>query len=466
MQIPILNGIFTDTNPDFRTSYPHNLIPVPKQQGISAGYLRPADGLVEFSAGAGADRGGINWLGVCYRVQGTDLVSIASDGAVTVIGDVGAGGPVTFDYSFDHLGVASGGRLYFYDGSTLTQNTDPDLGVVLSFIWIDQYFLATDGESLVVTELGDPFSVSPLKYGSSEIDPDPVNSVLELRNEVYAVNKNSIEVFDNVGGDGFPFQRIKGAQIQKGSVGTHAAVVYDDKITFVGGERNEPPAVYIAINGQDQKISTREIDVILQEYSDDEIANIVLEVRKDKAHNWLYIHLPDQTLVYDVEASKILEQSVWFTLSGGIVSKAQYPARAFVWCYDKWLAGDPVTGVVSEVSLKVSTHLGNEVKWGFNVGIIYNESRGAIVNGIDLVCLTGAVSLGVSPVVSTEYSIDGVTWSQPMTISAGVQGDRAARLSWRRLGSMREWRTHKFWGTTDAHITIVRVEAQIEGLAF
>ena len=46
MQIPILNGIYTDNDSDFRTSYPRNMIPVPKAQGMSAGYLRPADGIV------------------------------------------------------------------------------------------------------------------------------------------------------------------------------------------------------------------------------------------------------------------------------------------------------------------------------------------------------------------------------------------------------------------------------------
>ena len=56
--IPILNGIYTDDAADFRTSYPINMVPVPKQQGISAGYLRPADGIVELGTGPGIDRGG------------------------------------------------------------------------------------------------------------------------------------------------------------------------------------------------------------------------------------------------------------------------------------------------------------------------------------------------------------------------------------------------------------------------
>ena len=60
VQIPILNGIYTDTGPDLRTSYPVNMVPVPKDNGISGGFIRPADGLVANGTGPGIDRGGIN----------------------------------------------------------------------------------------------------------------------------------------------------------------------------------------------------------------------------------------------------------------------------------------------------------------------------------------------------------------------------------------------------------------------
>ena len=77
MNIPIVNGIYTDKNSDFRVSYPKNLIPIPERQGISEGYLRPGEGITAFTgSGPGIDRGGINWNGVCYRVMGSQLVSI------------------------------------------------------------------------------------------------------------------------------------------------------------------------------------------------------------------------------------------------------------------------------------------------------------------------------------------------------------------------------------------------------
>jgi hypothetical protein len=316
MQIPILSGIFTDNGPDFRTSYPTNLVPVPKASGISAGYLRPGDGIVSNGTGPGADRGGINWEGKLYRVMGTKLVEISSAGVVTELGDVG--GPVdelvTFDYSFNELAIASGGRLYYWNGSTLVQVTDPDLGVVLDVVWVDGYFMTTDGEFLVVTELTDPTQVNPLKYGSSEVDPDPVVALLKLRNEVYALNRNTIEVFDNVGGALFPFARIDGAQIQKGVVGTFACCVFQETIAFLGSGRNEAPGIYFGANGMAKKISTQEVDEILLQYTEAQLSKVKLEARNDRAHENLYIHLPNRTIVFDAAASQALQDLVWFNL--------------------------------------------------------------------------------------------------------------------------------------------------------
>ena len=248
MQVPIINGIFADSTPQYRRAYPRNMVPVPKQTGISEGYLRPGDGLVAFATGPGVDRGGILWNGLLYRVMGEWLVSVAADGTVTQIGSVGNvndNAPVTLNYSFDYLGVASDGNLFLYDGSLLQQVVDPDLGEVLDFVWLDGYFVTTDGQNIVTTELTDPFSVNPLKYGSSELDPDPVLGLLTIENELYALNRHTIEVFRNVGGSGFPFQRIDGAQIEDGTIGTPTKTNFLERMAFMGGGRNKQTAIYL-----------------------------------------------------------------------------------------------------------------------------------------------------------------------------------------------------------------------------
>lgn len=467
MQIPILSGIYASATPELRTSYPVNLVPVPQKSGISNGFMRPGDGVVANGTGPGLDRGGIEWNGVCYRVMGTKLVSVASNGAVAVLGDVG--GPtdslVTFDYSFDQLAIASGGRLYYWDG-TLSQVTDPDLGTVLDVAWVDGYFMTTDGQFLIVTELGSPTSVNPLKYGSSEVDPDPIVAVLKLRNEIHALNRHTIEVFDNVGGELFPFQRIDGAQIQKGCIGTHACCVYMDRIAFLGSGRNEAPGIYVGASASTQKISTQEIDSLLLTYAESQLSQVKLESRNDKSNQYLYVHLPDRTIVYDAAASEALGEQVWFTLSSSLVGFSQYRARNFVWAYDKWLVGDPQSGNVGYLSQSVGHHWGQQVRWEFGTVIVYNEGKGAIFNQLELVSLTGSIELGKSPLISTSYSYDGLSWSQDRSISVGTLGNTRKRLCWFQQGHMRNWRVQRFRGDSDSHVSFVRLEAQIEPLAF
>jgi hypothetical protein len=468
MQIPILSGIYTDNGPDLRTSYPVNLVPVPKQSGISAGFLRPGDGIVANGTGPGTDRGGINWRGKCYRVMGTKLVEVASNGAVTVLGDVGGptNGLVTFDYSFDQLAIASGGRLYYWNETTLTQVTDPDLGTVLDVVWVDGYFMTTDGEFLIVTELSDPTQVNPLKYGSSEVDPDPVVALLKLRNEIYALNRNTIEVFDNVGGDFFPFQRIEGAQVQKGVVGTFACCVFIEAIAFLGSGRNEAPGIYVAANATASKISTQEIDEVLLQYTEAQLATVKMEARNDKSHQHLYIHLPDRTLVYDAAATQELGQQVWFTLTSSTVGFSQYRARDMVYAYDKWLVGDPQSNNVGFLVDNIGTHWGEIVYWEFGTLIVYNESNGAIFNELELVSLTGRVALGIDPIISTSYSVDGMAFSQERPLRVGSTGNTTKRLAWFQQGHMRNWRIQRFRGTSQAHLSFARLEAQIEPLAY
>jgi hypothetical protein len=466
MQLPILSGIYADGSPNFRTSYPKNMIPVPKATGISQGYLRPAEGIIELGTGPGVNRGGINWNGTIYRVMGTKLVSIASDNTVTTIGDVGTGGRVTFDYGFTYLAIASGGRMYLYDGTTLAQVTDPDLGTVLDVAWVDGYYMTTDGEYLIVTDIDDPFAVNPLKYGSAEADPDPINALLKLRNEIYALNRYTIEVFDNVGATGFPFQRIAGAQIQKGTVGTHANCVFMDNIAFLGGGRNEAPAIYMGANGSTQKISTREVDQILATYTEAELSLAFLEERVNQAHTHLIVHLQRHTLVFDGAATQALSVPVWFTLSSTLVGDGKWNACTCIWAYDRWNVCHPDTAQFGYLSDTVSTHWGDTIGWEFGTLIVYNQGQGAIFHDLELVCLTGSTAFGVDPTIWTQYSVDGVTWSVEKPIRAGKTGERNKRLMWMQQGHMRNMRMQRFRGTSDAHLAVAALEARIEPLAF
>lgn len=465
MQVPILSGIYADTTSDYRTSYPVNLVPVPKDTGISKGYLRTADGIAHFADTNGLDRGGIVWGGVLYRVCGSKFVSVSASGHVTELGDVGSGGRCSFDYSFDRLAISSNRGFYYFNGLTLTKVTDGDLGDVIDHVWIDGYHVTTDGQFIVVTELNDPTAVNPLKYGSSEFDPDSILGLLKVRNELVVLNRHSIEVFDNVGGDIFPFQRIDGAVIQKGIVGTHAKCTFAQTFAFVGSGRNEPISVYLGASGGAQKIATREIESIISQYTESQLSTMVVEAREHEAHQCLYIHLLNETLVYDLAGSSAAGQPVWFILKSGGAANQQYRAINFVYAYNKWIVGDKTTNKLGYMTDSTFSQYDQPTGWRFDTALIYNEGMGAIINSIELVGTVGRAATGQQPSVFCSYTKDGLTWSQERSRSAGLRGDYAHRMTWHRFGvRFGHWLGLRFRGVGSTTLAIPRLEIQVEPL--
>jgi hypothetical protein len=191
VQFPLLSGV-SAKGAEWVQRPPLNLEPVPVDSGISKGQFVGAAGAVPYATGPGIDRGGIYWNNTHYRVMGTKLVRVNARCFVDTLGDVGGSGPVSLDYSFDRLIIRSGTALYYWNGIALTQVTDADLGPVDDAIWISGYTMTTDGTYVIVTELSDPTSVLPLKYGSAESDPDPVTGLLKNRHHGRGVDSRAL----------------------------------------------------------------------------------------------------------------------------------------------------------------------------------------------------------------------------------------------------------------------------------
>lgn len=485
MQIPIVNGIYTDVTADYRTSYPLNLVPVPKQNGIANGYLRKADGIALFCGAdkGGVDRGGINWNGVCYRVIGSTLWRIDDQGHCTSIGTVSGNEQCSFAYSFDRLGIASGGKLYYLQEGVLTVVDNENLGLVIDVEWIDGYFVTTDGEYIIQTELLDPTKVNPTKYGSSEADPDPIVGLMKVRNELVVLNRYTIEVFSNTGSAGFAFARVDGAMMTKGCVGTHAKCSFLESFAFVGSGKNNPCSVYLGANGGLTPIATREIEIILSEYNEAQLSTIIIEAKEHNHHQHLYLHLPDKTMVFDFAATQIMQQPIWFQLSSSAdgmdgrtmeqpslaakmpppTSHGAYRAINHVWCYNKWIVGDRFDSRVGVLSNKLSSHYGQAVGWAIDTTFIYNGGMAGQIKSIELVGLTGRTVKDKEPQVFLSWTKDGLTWSNERLHRQGMRGQYNKRIIWlRAIGMFRQQIGLRFRGCDDSLASFTAVEVDVE----
>ena len=461
--IPILVGAYATSTGDFVQSMPVNKEPVVIGTGLSNGYLRPAQGIRQIGQGPGGDRGGINWNDTCYRVMGSQLCTVDAAGAVVSLGNVGTGGPVAMDYSFDRLAINSGTDLYYLFGGALNKVTDPDLGPVIDMLWISGYFATTDGVSIVVTELNDPTSVDPLKYGSAEDDPDPILGLMKVRNELYALNRNTIQSFNNVGGNGFPFAVNPGGQIQKGCVGTRAKAYFADTFAFVGSGRNEALGVYVASAGNALKISTSEIDELLAGLSIADAAAIECEARVDLDEQRFLVHLPTCTLVYFVSASKLAGENIWCKWAAGVEAELPYSGRHAVQVYGLWMVGDTV-GRLGVLDSSISTRFGAIVGSRVDTKLIFDNAKRGIINTLELIGSPGYAPDGVSPSVFISTTTDGRVWSVERMIPTGVLGQRNKRVQIRLGRRFDLWCGVRLRTADSGMMSVAVLNAEVEGL--
>lgn len=482
MQVPLLNGTYTDIGAEFRTSYPHNLIPVLKDTGISKFFLRSAEGLTRFDDGTvtltGNDRGGLNWQGNCYRVIGTNFVSVSQSGTIKVLGQVpDDGNPVAMAYGYTNqgIGIVTAKTLWFYtiqtpSGSTnptptLQRCTDPNLGNPIDLIWFAGYFVMSDGTFSFVTQLANQFTLNSQLYGSDSNSPDPLNGHLKFRNELYLCNRYTIAVMDNTGGTGYPFTENTGATIQKGVIGPQAKCITSQGFAFVGSAQDEEPSVWLSVGlGIASEIATREIVTIMGTYTEAQLYTATLEYRKEKTAQYIYLHLPDYTFVYDVATSQRAGEPIWFVLDSSSDGTGAWRGWHPVYCYGKFIFGDKTSSQIAFLDGTTAQQYGTNARWGFDTIYAYNAGHPVQVETIELMGTYGRAALGDDPSVSMQYSNDGRIWSAPRFISTGKQGNTKKRVQWRPKNFFRNFRSFRFAGYSAAPVSFAALEFEGEKL--
>lgn len=447
--IPLLGGMVANSQAEFVESVPLNLEPVAVDNKIASGQFRAPAGLIPHWTGPGDDRGGINWNGRQFRVMGTKLVEIG----VGIIGDVGPGGAVALDYGFDRLSIASNQKLFYYDDNGLTEVTDIDLGIVKDALWVDGFTMTTDGTFIVVTELSDPTAVNPLKYGTAEEDPDMITGLIKVRGEVYVLGRHTVELLQNVGGNGFPFGVVDGATIPYGCVSPSAKCHFAESFAFCGSARNEGLGIYVAGSGTAVKLSNRALDRALEQIADP--TTIELEAWTFLDEKRLLVHLNGETWVYVDGASRKAQERVWYR-------RTDCPRHA-VEVNGTWYAA--VGSELGILSNNVSTILDDPVQWRFDTPFVYADAQAVILGAIELIGLPGRMPAGEEATAYFSYSTDGQMWGREFMIRLGAAGNRRKRMQWRPNIRIPNYATFRFRGYDRSMPGFTKIEADVEPLS-
>lgn len=443
--IPVATSSATPRSKPFLAKRVVNMYAESDQEGKGGFNLLPFPGWVEFAdLGKGPFRGAKVLEGVLYVVSGNDLYSVAEDGEETQIDIIAGNGLVTMERNRNgQLAIVSNTESYVYDvAANLLQTNaslDEDFSPASSVAFLDGYGIYTrrDDDGFFITDINNFKSIDPLDFAAAESQPDKLVRALVDHREVWLIGEETIEIWYNSGASPFPFERITGANMEKGCVAKDSIAKLDNTVFFLGNDN----IVYRAVRGTTPVvISEPWITTEIEGFDTTEDAEAFAYFYN--GHPFYEITFPSvgKTYVYDGLPIIGKASGTWYEKEsyGKPYSRLRGAIRVKEYG-NKTIVGDAFSGKLYYLDNDTYTEAGQPHIRTIQTPPIYSPGENLEVNKLELELEPGVGLLtgqGSDPQIMLEVSENGgFTWSSIQTRSLGERGDRLHRVSWNGLGT-------------------------------
>ncbi|MGY8962545.1 MAG: packaged DNA stabilization protein [Rhodospirillales bacterium] len=474
MQLEIATGFYQSESLPLVAQRCINWEPiVPQAAALNQRALRDVYGIdtrtLTGSAITGINRGAQVVSGVPYFINELSLYSFDADNVGTNHGVINGSGRVSLANNGRYLViVVPGVTAYVFDNSdsSLAEITDINFQVSDTVTFKDGYFIftATDGEQFFVSNLNQPLVFSALDFGSADVRPDKIIATHVNRNELFVCGEDTIELMQNIGGSGFPFQRVRGGDIQKGVHAKFSLVDFDNSFVFLGGDVNELTAVWRAGGGV-TKISTSAVDKAIQDYTEDEIAEAFCFTYAYGGNYFLALTLestriPSRTLVYDATTSALTGQQTWHERQTGVVDD-RWRVASLVSAYGDLIVADSIDGRIGTLNKDTHTEYSDPIFRQKTSMPFQIDQMHLFVSEMKLTMESGVGTIaGLDPQIGMEFSDDNArTFSTRYMRSYGKIGQYEKIPSWRRQGRVPRARVLRFTTTEPIRSHLLRLDA-------
>ncbi len=466
--IPLLNGFYQSESLPVSSQQCLNMyVNIPDNQGITEAQLYQSPGLIEAAdTGENQVNRGIELLNeVPYFINGDEFVRLNDDESVTVLGNIAGTGKVsTAQNGTQIIIVVPGtgiGYIYTEMGGLVTI-TDPDFnahGPPEIVVFIDGYFvLSTASRTFFISNLNDGLNYDALDFGSAEADPDIIRSLFVYKSQLYVFGSLTIEVFNNVGGAGFPFQRIQGFVIPKGITAPFSVTAFAGTFVWIGAGVNETPRVYRFTGNDAEEISTTSINFILQtqapQVEDAEVFNFTF-----RGAIWVGWSGDFGTFIFDQKASSLGGKMIWHErVSETLQQKVRWRGTKVITAYDNLYTGDTERGYIGRISESTFTEYGINIKRRFSLPTMLNNTEPQFHHWFKLLVDGGqgqAMAPGDDPTISMEYSDDARYYKIKGARRIGKQGQYNTKVKWSQLGYTERYRIYQFSFQDPARLVVM-----------
>ena len=423
--------------------------------------LRSTPGLTSTTTGLGGGTGALfTFQDVLYGVSGGYLYSFDDVGTATTIGAIDTsysvsiaanrtqmmllvGGTVVFDAQYFLISGMNVTKGYIYDGTTLSEITDPD-------------FPTGDlGEAVYYSNLADGSAWTALDFFSAESNPDSLRGIITSHGNLLLFGTKQLEYWTPTGDADLPFQKSQGSEQERGCLAERSITGLDNTIFFLGDDR----VVYKVLDFRPVRVSDHGTESALERESLHNLTHARAYAYTQEGHYFYCLTVGSTTYVYDATISGQMGASIWHRRSSDDVAwRVQWYAEAYGNRY-----GLDEVGTLWTLSTSVYTEAGAAVPWEFTIGPFAREDENVSCPRVTLLCETGSTTdLAADPQVEMDVSKNlGKTWYTKGSRSLGETGDDAKFVAWRRNGDAPASTgfTFKFHGERDYPFSVMDVVA-------
>lgn len=473
--LPIANGFYRSDSLPVSAQEAVNCYPSPEDApALAETTVRGCPGLVQVAVTAGGSvRGSGRLDSTPYFVTGSTLFRLNEDFTTDALGAITGSGPVSMAENGTQLMilVPGGDGFIFTTGpDTLVEITDPNFptnGNPQAVVFLDGYFVCTtDAKKFIISELNDGTSWRAIDFGSAESSPDNTVVPVVFKNQLFIGGDRTIEAFNNIGGAGFPFQRMN-LFLDQGIVGNFAVANAPNTFVFVGAGANEMPSVWMLNGNTTEKISTKAIDTLLRELTGTELAAITGWSYGQGGHFFIGFNLVDTTIVYDMSSGLWHERRSRVPTGTNRWSQQPWRARFPIYAYGRTYAGDSVDGRIGEISLDAFEEYGNEIVMTFSTQPFQNNMKPFFVPYLELTVEQGVGNATVpNPKIMMSRSRNGgFSFEDERWRPLGREGEYYRRAIWRRNGKVDRYDIYKFQISDPVKKIGIQLTADVQGSA-
>ena len=398
--------------------------------------LMPFFGLKRFggSPGPGLGRGLLEHNGVLYRVSGTKLYSVDTIGVHTELGTISGSNRCIMQGIGSSVVVVSHGRVYEYDGTSVTLGGDIDLESPQSGAHLNSRMLYDGiGGRFGVSDVGVPLSVDGLNYATAESNADDLVRVFAHGQNAYMMGAKTIEPWWNDGVGNPPMSRIEGAIMQVGLGALHSVGENDKSFYFLGDDSH----VYQVSGLEIQSVTSTAIHGIIESFIDVSEAIGFCFTWQNQNFYCIIFPIQDRSFLYS-------EKTGWSEISS---KGGRTFANSHAYVYRKHIVEDYRSGVLHEWDENTYDDAGEPQIRIRDTGPIHGGLFGkpgltVEMDSFELIMETGVGLLdgqGKNPEIMLQFSDDGgKSWGTEFWQEIGSLGEFQHVVRWRSLGSFVE----------------------------